>query len=107
MNDIFHELVKAFSQAAVNCIEFAERISNAAENLRELEQLAEIAIYPVGYTPIEYARQLQSRDYIQNVIYSLADRNRCSQYECRYIPCSHASCGVMIWKKGRVVRRKR
>ena len=88
----------------------SEQLAVIAEAFAEFgryKDLEDLAFSPSGIEPIGYARKLCRRSSVLEMLFGASKRNRIRQYALRYVPCAHAACGVMISKKGRLVRRKR
>lgn len=65
-----------------------------------------ISLYDIS-EPIEYARKNDRKNIAAEIIRSISARCRAKLYRLRFSPCRHMAGGVMIRKKGRLVRRKR
>lgn len=90
--------------------EFSEKLAAIAEAFAEFgsfKDLEDLAFSPSGFEPIGYARKLCRRSSVLEMLFGASERYRSRQYALKYVPCAHAACGVMISKKGRLVRRKR
>lgn len=72
---------------------------------RKLREL--ISEAPCCFPPVEYARIRSSGSILAEVFRGLSARYRARCYRLRFSPCQHRAGGVMIRKKGRLVRRKR
>ncbi|MCI7499048.1 MAG: hypothetical protein PUH30_09465 [Oscillospiraceae bacterium] len=76
-----------------------------ADIFRDLRRLADEA--PCSAPPIEYARAKDNGKVIADLFRGISARYRAKMYRLRFSPCCHKAGGVMIRKKGRLVRRKR
>ncbi len=72
---------------------------------RKLRKL--ISEAPCRFPPVEYARIRSNGSILAEVFRGLSARYRARCYRLRFSPCQHRAGGVMIKKKGRLVRRKR
>lgn len=89
---------------------FFDKMEELAEAFAELGRLADIDyeyIFPCGFSPIEYARRHDNRNILAEMFRGLSARYRAKLYRLRFSPCCHIACGVIVRKKGRLVRRKR
>lgn len=89
---------------------FFDKMEELAEAFAELGRLAYVdidKIIPYSTSPIEYARRRDNGNILAEKFRGLSARYRAKLYQLRFIPCCHRACGVMIRKKGRLVRRKR
>lgn len=60
------------------------------------------------YVPfLEYVRKRENGNVLAELFRGLSERYRARCYQLRFSPCQHRAGGVMIKKKGRLVRRKR
>lgn len=72
---------------------------------RDLRRLADEA--PCSAPPIEYARAKDNGNVLAELLRGISARYRAKLYRLRFSPCCHIACGVIVRKKGRLVRRKR
>lgn len=89
---------------------FEEQMKRAAEALAafaEYRELEDMGIIPCYSSPIEYARRRENRNTLADMFRGQSARYRARLYRLRFSPCCHRAGGVMIRKKGRLVRRKR
>lgn len=87
--------------------DLAEILEELRKSYADLGRMGDIAIISCGGSPIEYARRREKRNIISEMLRGLSARYRAKLYCIRFSPCCHEAGGVMIWKKGRIVRRKR
>ncbi len=76
-----------------------------ADIFRDLRRLADEA--PCSAPPIEYARAKDIGNTLAELFRGISARYRAKMYRLRFSPCCHIACGVIVKKKGRLVRRKR
>ena len=76
-----------------------------ADIFRDLRRLTDEA--PCSAPPIEYARAKDNGNILAELFRGISARYRAKMYRLRFSPCCHKAGGVMIRKKGRLVRRKR
>ncbi len=76
-----------------------------ADIFRDLRRLADEA--PCSAPPIEYARAKDNGNILAELFRGISARYRAKMYRLRFSPCCHIACGVIVKKKGRLVRRKR
>lgn len=87
--------------------DLAEVLEELRKNFADLERLADTAVIPCSSSPIEYSRRRENRNFIAELFRALSARYRAKLYRLRFSPCCHIACGVIVRKKGRLVRRKR
>ena len=87
--------------------DLAEVLEGLRKDFADLERLADCAVIPCSSSPIEYARRRDNRNILAERFRGLSARYRAKMYRLRFSPCCHKAGGVMIRKKGRLVRRKR
>ena len=78
------------------------RLADILQSLRKA-----IIEAPCFFPPIEYARKRTGKNIAAEMLRSICARCRAKLYRLRFSPCQHRAGGVMIRKKGRLVRRKR
>mgnify|MGYP004460394503 FL=1 len=105
--NIFKAIIEKLISGAMpeNFEDYAERPLN--EILESLAELEKIAVNPCFASPVEYARIRSNGSILAEVFRGLSARYRARCYRLRFSPCQHRAGGVMIRKKGRLVRRKR
>ena len=87
--------------------DLVEVLEELRKSFPEFGRLADIAVVPCNCSPIEYARRRDNGNILAEMFRGLPERYRAKLYQLRFIPCCHRAGGVMIRKKGRLVRRKR
>lgn len=105
--NIFKAIIEKLISGAMpeNFEDYAERpLKEILESLAELEKNA---VNPCFASPVEYARIRSNGSILAEVFRGLSARYRARCYRLRFSPCQHRAGGVMIRKKGRLVRRKR
>lgn len=111
--NIFKAIIEKLISGAIpeSFEDFMDCVENVTRPLNEiLEALAEfekIAVNPCFASPVEYARIRSNGSILAEVFRGLSARYRARCYRLRFSPCQHRAGGVMIRKKGRLVRRKR
>ncbi len=86
----------------LDIIDSFRRLTDILQSLRKA-----IIEAPCFFPPIEYARKSDRKNIAAEVFRSISARCRAKLYRLRFSPCWHMAGGVMIRKKGRLVRRKR